>query len=337
MRSTKVLVLAGLAALCRCSLLLDPSSLGGAAPPDAADSDEGGMIGAVDATNEDPGAGSADGASADVGRPSTANGGEAGPGQAVDAGVDTNRVDAADAGSSEAAVGGDAGASFDSGANPGPLDAATDAGGLGVGLVAFYPFDETTGTTSADVSGNGNTATLNGATFAKGVRGNAVTMNGNGQYVSLPTGIVSALTSFSICAWVNIRSSLLYARIFDFGTGGNAYMLLSPDGPGTRFGISIGGRAGEELVQGSMVATAKWQHVAVTLIGTTCTLYVNGARAAQNSITLTPVSLGSTTQNWLGKGQFAGDPYLDGQIDQFRIYDHELTAAEVQQLFLGVQ
>jgi hypothetical protein len=53
------------------------------------------------------------------------------------------------------------------------------------------------------------------------------------------------------------------------------------------------------------------------------------------AMTLKPSSLGSTTQNWIGRSMFSADPYLDGQIDDFRIYDRALSAAEVQALYGG--
>jgi hypothetical protein len=40
-----------------------------------------------------------------------------------------------------------------------------------------------------------------------------------------------------------------------------------------------------------------------------------------------------TTQNWLGRSQFAADPYLNGQLDNFRIYDPALSAAEAHTLY----
>jgi Concanavalin A-like lectin/glucanases superfamily len=83
------------------------------------------------------------------------------------------------------------------------------------------------------------------------------------------------------------------------------------------------------------LATASWQHVAITVAGTVGTLYVAGTQAAQNAaMTLSPSSLGITTQNWLGRSQFSLDAYLTGQIDNFRIYNRALSAAEVKQLFL---
>jgi hypothetical protein len=61
---------------------------------------------------------------------------------------------------------------------------------------------------------------------------------------------------------------------------------------------------------------------------------VQGAQAGQSTnVTLTPSSLGNTTQNWLGRSEYAADPYLQGQLDNVRIYSRALTAAEVQQLY----
>jgi hypothetical protein len=216
---------------------------------------------------------------------------------------------------------------------------ANDGGNLTVGLVVFYPFDETGGTTAADASGNNRTATLmGGATFAGGLQNNAVTMNGSSQYVSLPNGIVSGLASFSISAWVKLSAAPAWSRIFDFGTGTNAYMFLTPNSTSStvRFGITTGGFGQEQQLNAPALATGSWQHVAVTLAASTGTLYINGVRGAQNTtMTVNPVSLGATTQDWLGRSEFAGDPYLTGQIDNLRIYDRALSAAEVQALYTG--
>jgi hypothetical protein len=45
-----------------------------------------------------------------------------------------------------------------------------------------------------------------------------------------------------------------------------------------------------------------------------------------------PSALGSTTQNWIGRSQYAGDPYLSAAVDGFRIYSRALSASEVSQL-----
>ena len=217
---------------------------------------------------------------------------------------------------------------------------ASDAGTLSVGLLTYYRFDETSGTTAADSSGNGNTASLSGGpTFSAGIQGNAVTLSGTSQYVSLPSGILSSATSFSVSAWVKLSSAPTWCRVFDFGTGTTAYMFLSPNsGSATlRFAITSAGNGQEQQVNTtSTLPTGSWQHIAVTLSASTTTLYVQGASVAQNTgTTTTPASLGSTTQTWIGRSEFSADPYLNGQVDNFRIYDRALTASEVQELYSG--
>jgi hypothetical protein len=49
------------------------------------------------------------------------------------------------------------------------------------------------------------------------------------------------------------------------------------------------------------------------------------------SLTLNPSSLGQTKNNYIGKSQYP-DPYLNGLVDDFRIYSRALSAAEVLNL-----
>ena len=50
------------------------------------------------------------------------------------------------------------------------------------------------------------------------------------------------------------------------------------------------------------------------------------------AMTLKPSSLGSTANNYLGKSKWA-DPYLNGQIDEFRIYSVALSSAEIAETY----
>jgi hypothetical protein len=324
MRLTRIsasIALAGLAGLCQCSLLVDLSGLASA-----------------DGGPEHAGYGNAGGA---------AGSGAVDADAATDSGDGTRDPDAAD-GRQDGTRVLDADASGD---GAGAIDAAADVSDAGgpadgeagvLGLVALYPFDETSGTTAADTSGNNHTAIMAGATFAAGLQGNAATMNGTTQYVILPIGIVSGLTSYSIATWVRLSADpAAWTRIFDFGTGTTTYMFLTTNnGAGTplqQFAITTTGAGAEQRISAPSLPTGTWQHVAVTWTGNTGTLYVNGVPVAQNqTMTLNPNSLGHTTQSWLGRSEY-GDPYFNGQIDNFRIYNRALSAFEVQQLFQGHQ
>ena len=195
-------------------------------------------------------------------------------------------------------------------------------------------FDETIGPTAADFTGNGWTGTLvNGATWTTGKINNAVSLaSASSQYVRLPTGVVSDLSDFSVSTWVYLHSNNYWARIFDFGTGTERYMFLAASP--LRFAITGCGNHGEQVIDGgSQLPISQWVHVAVTVSGSVGTLYVNGAVVAQNTnMAYTPSRLPATTNNYIGKSQFSGDPYLNGKVDDFRIYRGVLSVAEVQTL-----
>jgi hypothetical protein len=115
-------------------------------------------------------------------------------------------------------------------------------------------------------------------------------------------------------------------------------MFLTPsNGTALRFAITTGGATREQQLSATPLVTGSWQHVVVTLgSSNTGTLYVNGAVVARStSMTLTPSSLGTTTQNWIGRSEFTTDPYFSGQLDNVRIYSRVLAAADVQALATG--
>lgn len=195
-------------------------------------------------------------------------------------------------------------------------------------LVANYPFAGS----PADASGNGRTATVYSAGYVAGRSGNALDLNGSSGYVALPGGILAGATNFSIALWVRLDTVSTWSRLFDFGTGTGANMFLTPrSSTGTaRFAITTGGAGGEQRIDGpAALPSGAWTHVAVTRSGNLGVLYVNGAEVARNTaLTVSPAALGNTTQNWLGRSQYA-DPYLDGAIDNVRLYSRALSAAEV--------
>jgi hypothetical protein len=224
---------------------------------------------------------------------------------------------------------------------------ASGSGG-GSGPVTHYPFNQSGSTTTVlDVVGGRNGTLRNGASWTTlGRFGNAVNLNSNNSnYVELPTGIVSSLNSdYSISTWVYLNSLSTWSRVFDFGASvqyGNpvVYMFLTPrhsDNNGTlRFAITTSGNAGEQMITGSSaLPTNSWVHVVVTLSGTTGTLYVNGlAQGTNTNMTLRPSSLGNTNQNRIGRSQWSNDPYLNGRVDEFRIYDRALSSSEVTALY----
>ncbi|MGU4701492.1 alginate lyase family protein [Burkholderia cepacia] len=201
-------------------------------------------------------------------------------------------------------------------------------------------FDEESGTTAADATGNGHAATLiGGAKRVAGRAGNALSLNGATGYLALRSDIMTDVSDFTIAAWVfwNGNGGKAWSRIFDFGAGIGRYMFLTPRNPAgvMRFAISVNGWAGElfGVTGNTALPTNRWAHVAVTLSGATSVLYLDGNTIGSAAdVALAPWRIGHTAQNWIGRSQYPANPWFDGLIDEFRIYRGALTADEIAEL-----
>ncbi len=226
-------------------------------------------------------------------------------------------------------------------AGVGPVSTSVVATAAGNSLQAHLSFNEAGGATAADARGHaGHGPQAHGPARLAGRGGNAVSLDGVNDHVSLPTGVVGSLNNFTITFWTKLDALADGARLFDFGTGTSNYMRLTARDAATgalRFAITTTGAGAEQRVDGAAsVPTGAWTHVAITVGQGLGVLYVNGVETGRNAaLSLTPLDLGSTTQNWIGRSQSAGDPYLGGQVDDFRIYGGALSASEVQALANG--
>jgi len=204
-------------------------------------------------------------------------------------------------------------------------------------LLMQLKFDEAQGTSAADATGRFAASELAGAAaWTAGRDAGAVVLSGAADYVNLPAGLVKDAADFTIGCWVYLDSISTWSRVFDFGSGTRRYMMLTPrsDAGTVRYAISRVHGYNEQVIEGaSPLPTGRWAHVAVTLAGTLGTLYIDGAEVGNNAqMTLAPFELGETTQNFLGRSQYPKDPALRGRLDDFRVYQGALTAAEIAAL-----
>jgi len=224
-------------------------------------------------------------------------------------------------------------------------------------MVLWYKFDEASGTTAADSSGNAHPGTLTTVGGGTGsfstthqVGTNAVNLNGSsstvGAYVSAPASLnaMGAATAVTIACWVNITTDRQWGRVWDFNNSSTAgYMFLTTYQPtmtpnGVRFAITTTTNTAEQQINSTArLSTGAWHHLAVVLnAGTTYTgtLYVDGAVAGTNTaMPLHPSDLGNTANNWIGRSAWTPDPYFAGLIDDLRVYNRALTASEITMLY----
>jgi hypothetical protein len=200
--------------------------------------------------------------------------------------------------------------------------------------IAQFEFE----TNTLDSSGFGNNGFAVGIpSYAPGHSGQSVALDGTNSFIELPPSVPNGPT-FTFAAWVYWNGGASWQRIFDFGNGTGQYMFFTPSSSsGTlRFSISTNSYYSEQIIETTPLPVGQWQHVAVTISGSTAKLYTNGVLAASSvSFTLTPATF-KPAQNYLGKSQFPGDPLFHGRLDEVLITDSALSATQIAALKTNV-
>jgi glucose/arabinose dehydrogenase len=199
------------------------------------------------------------------------------------------------------------------------------------GPVAAYAFNEGSGTTTADASGNGNNGTLGAPAWSTGGRfGNALVFDGVNDSVLVNDAVSLDLTSaLTIEGWTNPRSLKGGWRALAVKEGSGAivygvYANASANRALARIvvnGVTYDARSG-----GSLPLNA-WSHLAATYNGAALRLYVNGTEVASRSVSGNMAA--STGPMRIGGNGLASE-WFDGTIDEVRVYNRALTPAEIQ-------
>ncbi len=213
-------------------------------------------------------------------------------------------------------------------------------------------FNEGTGTTTADGSGNEHNGTLvNSPVWGAGKYGQGLTFNGTNNYVNIPDHSDYTLTptqSYSWSAWVKNNDFHEWSTVWSQTTNSAnffyfyAHTSSDPDGGPVTNGISVywwvnNGASKLGAHSNNNVLTAgQWSYVAVTYDGSQLqnnrfTIYVNGIDVTNRSDiasvgTLTAID---PTNIRIGSNQPFGE-YLNGSVDEVRYYKRLLSMAEVQ-------
>lgn len=208
--------------------------------------------------------------------------------------------------------------------------AAQSCAAIPGGLVSWWPGEGD----GADLTG-GNSGTLLGATtFTTGSDKQAFKFGGLRDAITVGNPENLRLQSFTIEAWV-ARSATSLATL-DPSPAGNAVVFGYGAG-GYVFGLFHDGRLylsqnGVSFVDSGnlRVTDMNFHHIAVSKSGTTVVFYVDGMPQTAGAYDPgfqfnTSATIGAANDNLIAS-------FL-GVIDELSIYDHGLTAAEVQSIF----
>jgi len=209
------------------------------------------------------------------------------------------------------------------------------------GLVGFWSFNgpDVSGTTATDISASANNGTLtNGPIVTPGIIGQALQFDGNNDYVVSASNIgISGSGARTASFWIYPTSSGGRQTIVAWGAFSDNF-LWAPEWDGAVGGdnIYIAGYNNDVYTTATLPLN-QWSHVAITYSGgasnTGTAIYYNGVSQA---ISLNGTGDTYNTTNsvlYVGRDQLGNRQPFFGKIDEVRIYNRALTAAEVAYLF----
>jgi hypothetical protein len=206
------------------------------------------------------------------------------------------------------------------------------------GLVGFWKFEETGGTTAYDSSGNGNNGTLmNGVLRAAGRVGRGLDFDGTDDYVGIAVNAaLNNPTALTNSAWIYPRRDSHW-HVVDKGDGDKRLYAVG-------VARTLEGRvrytpthAVSESADSTVTLNA-WQHVTMTwsISDNTSRLYINGAEVSYLS---KAIGSGAITDDsdypyTIGaRGALGAVTFFSGIIDEVRVYHRVLTVQEIAALY----
>lgn len=173
------------------------------------------------------------------------------------------------------------------------------------------------------------------------LQGNAVVTNNSlqltgvsGSYANLPGGLISGSSAVTLECWATFGANGNWARVFDTGningSSGSQYFFYSPHSSlgGQRLELStsttttldIPGTLDNRTLHIACICDPAHSYLAV---------YTNGVLEAQLSASMPPLSGVANAWSFIGRSLFSSDAYLNGTIDELRLYDGRLTPQQI--------
>ncbi|MDC1309876.1 hypothetical protein N8X69_02625 [Opitutales bacterium] len=209
------------------------------------------------------------------------------------------------------------------------------------GLVGWWKFDETNGTIAYDSSGNGNDGNLtNGPTWTSGKIGGALSFDGVDDRVKIPHTILDQKLAFTVSLWFNMKmgSDSSYHAFITAANSSNANAFTFEKRPDHNMMIRDMGEDSISAAKTSDFWTSTWRHVTLAKSSLGIVFYLSGEELYSKNYSTATTSVDANglwigpDQDSVGGGWQSGQS-VKGELDDYRIYDRALSAAEVQALY----
>jgi prepilin-type N-terminal cleavage/methylation domain-containing protein len=207
------------------------------------------------------------------------------------------------------------------------------------GLLAYYKFDDGSGSTAEDWTGNGNTGSLTNMSSAwtTGKIGGCLQFDGSNDLVETTDAATRMQISgdYSTSVWIKPDASQkIWAGIYSRTdpTGATNHWNLQFDNSSNRNLIIYHGSSQWQIGARLADVAGDWHHIGVVRTGTTMTIYLDGVVIRTATWSNGAVS-GNGHLNIGGDRTGTSSYVFKGLIDDLRIYDRAITPAEMQTLY----
>lgn len=206
----------------------------------------------------------------------------------------------------------------------------------------YLRLEETSGATCANTGSLAGSATCNGTftrnvTSATATLGVAVTLEGVGDddYIAYADDPALDLTGdFTYELWVKSAGYVSGNYLVSKGRDGSTtagYALFVPGVSGSAGGLGIRVSTSTVLstATNDVLSTGAWHHAVATRVGTTFTLYVDGASVATTTSSSTPQATAKPLLVGIQQTEFGFQGGLAGSVDEVAVYNTGLSSTRV--------
>lgn len=217
-----------------------------------------------------------------------------------------------------------------------PPEEANLSGGAGNPPLAYWNFDEKTGTAANDLSGNGRTGILsNGPTWTQGKYGAGVELDGTNDYIDLGNHAAFAIgTQMTISAWINTSTlgsdQVIISKMGASNNRGYNLLYLST-GQLRLNGSDTGADANVTAytTTDASIPNQTWTQITLVKNGTSMTFYQNGRPLSGSGTVYSSYFNPAVNARISG---YSGSPttaLFRGKIDEVKIYNYARTPAQI--------
>ena len=208
-------------------------------------------------------------------------------------------------------------------------------------LIAYWPLDESTGTTADDATGTNDGTLVGGPVWQPGggINDGALSFDGVDDRVDIGNLDISGGSGMTIAMWTRVDGfAFADGRFISKANGvddaNHWWMLSTLDQTALRLRLKLDGTTQTLVTPTGQFASGEWFHLAATYDGTNMRIYKNGVEIASAAASGT-ISTDAGVAASLGNQPSGGARAFQGLLDDARIYSRALTATELLALAGG--